>query len=496
MKLIEIKNIAKKFLDIYAISNISFDVEKGEIHGLVGENGAGKTTLIKMISGVYHPTSGEFYWEGEKKDFHNPITAQKAGIGTIHQDFPLAEDLSVLENVMLGRYPTKKFGVVDWAKMEEKGKYYLNKYNINLDLNRLVKDLSIAERQLTAIIKAVIIDAKLIIMDEPTSALTENEKETLFKIIQALRESGIAVLYISHDLDDIMNLVDRVTIIRDGISISTYNKNEITKEKIIRDMVGRKLILTNKKTNRSTDEVVLEVKNLNITNKIKNVNFKLKKSEILGIGGLVGSGRSEIINSVFGNEKFEGEIYVYGNKAKIRKPLDAIKLGLGNVPEDRKKQALFMEMNIKENVSMPNLKMITKKGILSLKKENEECDYYVDRVKLKYSNRNQWVKYLSGGNQQKIVFARWAMNNPKILLLDEPTSGVDIKAKEEIYNIINTMVDNGVSVVIVSSDLQELMHLSDRIIVMNNGEISGELQASNFNQETFMELAIKSNEVN
>jgi ABC-type sugar transport system ATPase subunit len=496
MKLIEIKNIAKKFLDIYAISNISFDVEKGEIHGLVGENGAGKTTLIKMISGVYHPTSGEFYWEGEKKDFHNPITAQKAGIGTIHQDFPLAEDLSVLENVMLGRYLTKKFGVVDWAKMEEKGKYYLNKYNINLDLNRLVKDLSIAERQLTAIIKAVIIDAKLIIMDEPTSALTENEKETLFKIIQALRESGIAVLYISHDLDDIMNLVDRVTIIRDGISISTYNKNEITKEKIIRDMVGRKLILTNKKTNRSTDEVVLEVKNLNITNKIKNVNFKLKKSEILGIGGLVGSGRSEIINSVFGNEKFEGEIYVYGNKAKIRKPLDAIKLGLGNVPEDRKKQALFMEMNIKENVSMPNLKMITKKGILSLKKENEECDYYVDRVKLKYSNRNQWVKYLSGGNQQKIVFARWAMNNPKILLLDEPTSGVDIKAKEEIYNIINTMVDNGVSVVIVSSDLQELMHLSDRIIVMNNGEISGELQASNFNQETFMELAIKSNEVN
>ncbi|MGY3776380.1 sugar ABC transporter ATP-binding protein [Helcococcus sueciensis] len=497
MSLLKIENITKKFNSFYALSGVNFDIEKGEIHSLVGENGAGKSTLIKLISGIYKKTSGKFYWEGKEVDFINPVYSQDLGIGTVHQSFPLVEDLSVMENIVLGHTPTNKYGIVDWKEIEKTAIEIISNYNLNLNPRVLVRELSTAQRQLVSIVRILSMDAKLIILDEPTTTLSRKEQDKLFELIHVLKDKGVSILYISHELDDVIAISDSITVLRDGKTIETMKKDEISYKRMIRGMVGRELKSVEEVEREIGEDVVLEVKNLSSNEGIKNISFKLHKSEILGIGGLVGSGRTEILNAIYGYSKYDGEIYINGEKVEIKNIQDALKNNIGYLTEDRKKTGLLTDLSIKHNITINNLNKIVNNGILDLKLENEESDKYINKLNIKSRSRDQNVTDLSGGNQQKVIFAKWAMNNPSILFLDEPTVGVDIGAKEEIYEIIYDMTKQGISIILVSSDLPELLRLSDRILIMKNKELSGEIEnREEFNQEKFMEIATKVEKTN
>jgi len=488
MEILRCNNISKDFNGIYALSKVNFSVNKGEIMALCGENGAGKTTLIKIIGGVFRPTTGDILWKNKKVNILEPVDAQRLGIGIVHQDFPLAPHLSVKENVEMGRMPLKKFGFVDWTKLSEKVSNLCDEYDIELDYNSKVGDLPIAKRQMASIIRALAVEPDLFILDEPTSSLSIKEIKKLFNLINILKAKGTSIIYISHYLNEVMQIADRCMVLRDGEVICTVNMKEITKDDIVKAMVGRYISLKDKEYNRRdiSDVEVLRVENLTCGNTLKNVSFSLKKGEILGIGGSEGSGRSEILHSLWGNLKHEGNIYVGGKKVNIRSVTDAKKYGFGLVPEDREIQALFHGLSIRQNITVSSFPQFTKYGIVNKNLENTKCSEYVNLLKIKIENNEQEVRFLSGGNQQKSVFARWAMNNPQILLLDEPTYGVDVGAKEEIYKIIHKMVDQGISVIMVSSDLPELLRISDRILIISKGEIVDEASHDEASEDWFM----------
>jgi ABC-type sugar transport system ATPase subunit len=491
-----INGISKTFPGVKALDNVSFDVTEGEIHALVGENGAGKSTLMNILTGVYQPTSGTIQFDSRELHFANPRQAQAAGIAMIHQELSLSPALSIAENIFQGRLPKNKFGMVDYKKLFSDAGIYTREVGLHgISVETLIRDINVSQQQQVEIAKALSQNAKLLVLDEPTSALTTNEADTLLDIMRELKKKGITMLYISHKLNEIMEISDRVTVLRDGCYIETLKTKETTIEQMISLMVGRTYNKIGMRANfigdYSKKNPVLEVENLNSGGKIKNVSFKLYQGEVLGLTGLVGAGRSEVLQAIFGADKCDSiSTRVFGKKCSINNCYDAVRLGIGLIAEGRKQQGLFLKLSVGENMSIVNLReMKSLFRLISLRKENRRIDEYIERLKVKTPSSAQIINNLSGGNQQKAIIARWLMNNPKILFLDEPTQGIDVGVKKDIYDIIDTLASQGVSVVFVSSDMQEILSLCDRILVMYEGEITGELTHSEATQDKIMALA-------
>ncbi len=487
-----VKNLTKKFPGVVALNNISMDIERGEILAIVGENGAGKSTLMNMLFGVYPPTSGELIFEGRNMLPFDTEKAQKSGIAMIHQELSLSNALSIAENIFVGRLPKNRFGLLDKAKMYDDSKALLEEVGLgDMDPRTLVRDINVSQQQQVEIAKALSYNAKLLILDEPTSSLTVSEADLLHEVMFQLKKKGITMLYISHKLDEIMKVSDRIVVFRDGNLVNTMKTSETSIDEMIASMVGRKYAAGFTRANYKTDyhdDIIMEVKNLNVENKVYDFNMKLHRGEILGITGLVGAGRSEVLQAVFGaDKKKSGTIFIEGKEVDIHHPSDAIRYGMGLIPEGRKLQSLFLKFDVKQNITIATLrKVLNRAGFLSLSKEEKTARDYSDRLRVKTAGLGQKIINLSGGNQQKAVIARWLMSDPKILFLDEPTQGIDIGAKNEIYTIIEDLAKQGVSVVVVSSEMQETIGLCDRVLVMYEGRLSGELMHSELSQEALM----------
>ncbi len=495
-----IKNITKKFPGVVALNDVSMDIKRGEILAVVGENGAGKSTLMNILSGAYPQTSGELYFEGEKLEHFNSVMAQKTGIAMIHQELSLSNALSIAENIFQGRLPKNKFGLIDTKKLTLQSKALLEEVGLsNIDAKTLVREINVSRQQQVEIAKALSLNAKLLILDEPTSSLTPTEAEILHAIMFELQKKGITMLYISHKLDEIMKISNRIAVFRDGELVEMLQTKNSTIDDMITAMVGREHAGGYKrdfyKAEYKEDEVVLEVDNLCIGNKVHNVSFKLYKGELLGITGLVGAGRSEVLQAIFGaDKKTEGKIKINGKEVAINHSSVAIKNGMALVPEGRKLQSLFLKFSVKENISVVSLKnTLSKLKLIKPKAERQMAAKYIDKLKIKTPGMEQKIVNLSGGNQQKAVIARWLVDNPNILFLDEPTQGIDIGAKNEIYEIINDLTKTGTSMIMVSSEMQENLSLCDRVITMYEGRITGEILHKDITEELLMSFMSKAN---
>lgn len=491
-----VDGVCKYFPGVKALDNITFDIVKGEIHAIVGENGAGKSTLMNLLCGTYTPTSGRIVYEDSEVSFSCSREAQEVGIAMIHQELSLSGALSIAENIFQGRLPRNKFGLVDYRKLMTDSKKLMNDVGLDsVSPETLVREINVSQQQQVEIAKALSYNAKMLILDEPTSALTPNEARMLHEIMRKLKLQGITMLYISHKLDEIIEISDRVSVFRDGQYIQTIETKNITMNTMISLMVGRSFTKIDARTTHMTDylnaETVLEVEGLTVGNKVRDVSFKLYKGEVLGLTGLVGSGRSEVLQAVFGGDKRDkGRILINGKEQKIRHSGDAIRCGMGLVAEGRKQQSLFMKLTVGDNMSIVNLAEIRNRlGLISTRLERSRTDEYIAKLKVKTPHRNQKISNLSGGNQQKAIIARWLMNHPIILFLDEPTQGIDVGAKKEIYDIIDSLASQGVSLIVVSSEMQEILSLCDRILVMHEGKITGQLMQNEATQDKIMALA-------
>lgn len=487
---LRIKNISKSFPGVKALDDVSFDVKKGELHALIGENGAGKSTLIKILSGVYSIEKGSFELDEKPVNVSSPLEAQQLGISVVHQELKLVESLTVKENIFLGRPFKGKFGL-DWQKLREEAVNLLNRLNIVLDPDELVSKLSVAQKQIVEICKALSYNANVIIMDEPSATLTDKELETLFNILHELKAQGITIIYISHRLEEIFKLADSVTVLRDGKHIETLPIDQVDKDKLISLMVGRTLGMEYPKRKIEIGEPVLEVKNLNRKGVLHDISFTLRKGEILGFAGLVGAGRTELARAIFGADRgVTGEILLRGKPYTPKNVSNAVSNGIGLIPEDRKEQGLVLDMMVKENISMANFDSIMSSNILMPSKENELADRYIDTLHIVTPDADRKVKYLSGGNQQKVVIAKWLNADCDVLIIDEPTRGIDVGAKAEIYKLMCDLAEQGKAIIMISSDMPELLGVCDRIMVMHDGRITGELLAEEATQEKILEYAI------
>lgn len=490
--ILEMKDICKNFPGgVKALQDVSFNVKKGEVHALVGENGAGKSTLMKILDGVYSPDAGEMIIEGEKKVFHNTREAQRGGIGLVFQEFNLVPQLSAIENAFLGRLVSGRFGVVKWKNQQKQFMDILKEINFELNPNVPVSELSIAEKQMVEIIKALLLDAKILVMDEPTATLTDLEIKKLFKIIKELKEKGVTIIYISHRLEEIFQICDRVTIIRDGEVIDTNEIVDTNKIEIIEKMVGRSIDVEFPKRDSKPGDKIFEVKNLFTKDFLNDINFDLRKGEILGIAGLVGSGRTETVRAIFGADKIEkGTFKINGKVVKIISTIDAIRNSIGLVPEDRKDEGLAVEFTITRNVTVTNLKKVSKGIFLNRKKEVEESEALSKKLSIKTPSMAQKVVNLSGGNQQKVVLAKWLFTDADILILDEPTRGIDVGAKYEIYVLMNELIAENKSIIMISSELPEVLAMSDRILVMKDGHLKACVKKDELTPEEIMKIAV------
>lgn len=482
---ITIRGITKSFYNIKALDNVSFSIKKGEIHAIVGENGAGKSTLMKILSGVYSKDAGEILIDGKRVDIPSPHHAQRLGIATIFQELNLIKDMSVAENIFIGKEP-RKGPFIDFKIMIEKTNEIFERIGFNINPYQIVKNLGIAEQQIVEIAKALSLNAKILIMDEPTAVLTDKEIEKLFSLMKSLKNSGVTILYISHRLKEITAICDRVTVLRDGKYIATRDIKETEERDIVKLMVGRELNELFPNHEPKTGNELLDVKDL--TNDcISKISFKLSKGEILGIAGLVGAGRTELAETIFGiRKKFNGQIYVNGKLTNIESPADALKHGICLVTEDRKSLGLVLDMDIKSNITLSNLNTLTKFNIINKEKELTTVNKIANELKIKMAGVDKEVKYLSGGNQQKVVLAKWILKNPEIYIMDEPTRGIDIGAKKEIYYLISNLANMGKGIIMISSELQELLGLCDRILVMCQGKITGEFKKEEATEEDIM----------
>ena len=476
--LLEMKNIVKTFPGVQALKGVELKVEAGEILALMGENGAGKSTLMKCLIGIHPPTAGEIYFDGKKIDIQNTNQAIHAGIAMIHQELNPVESRPIMENLWLGREPKNKFGLVDHKKMYEMSKEVLEKIELKEDPRIEMKNLSVAKVQMIEIAKAISYDAKLIIMDEPTSALTNKEVDQLFKIMRKLKEDGKSLIYISHKLDEVYEITDRITVFRDGQYIGTENTKDLSVDKLINMMVGRDVDEMFPKVKCEIGDVKLEVKNLSAGDTFKDVSFTVRKGEIFGIAGLVGAGRTEVIEAIFGIRHLTaGEIYIEGNKVKISNSRDAIRNKMALLTEDRRSDGIFPMLTILSNMTTSNIKKyVSKLGLLNGKKMTEDGDKFIGALSIKTPSLLQQMQNLSGGNQQKVLVARWLLTEPDILFLDEPTRGIDVGAKAEIHKIVSSLASEGKSIIMVSSELPEVMGMSDRIMVMHEGKMTGILE--------------------
>jgi len=487
---LEAEGISKFFPGVKALDNVSLRVRPGTVHALMGENGAGKSTLMKCLIGMYRPDKGTIKIKGEPVQFQDTMDALRSGISMIHQELNLVPYMTVAENIWLGREPMR-FGFVDHARLNQMTQELLNRLNIRLKADRMVGELSIASQQMVEIAKAVSWDSDIVIMDEPTSALTETEVAHLFTIIRDLREQGKAIIYISHKMDEIFNITDEVSIFRDGSWIASDQTAKYTRQSLITQMVGRELTQLFPKFNSAIGEEVLTVRNLTCKDRFTDVSFSVRRGEILGVAGLVGAGRSEVMESLFGMESFDsGEILIDGVPVTIDSPSTAIEKGMAFLTEDRKKSGLFLVLSVMENMSIVNMPEYSgKSGFVSHVKMAQDCMDQIRRLNIKTPTMDQIINNLSGGNQQKVLIARWLLAQPKILILDEPTRGIDVGAKAEIYRLISELANRGVAIIMVSSELPEILGMSDRVMVMHGGRITGILDKEEADQETILSLA-------
>lgn len=492
---IELKNIRKIFPGVVALENVDFDVRYGEVHTLVGENGAGKSTLIKILGGAYQPDGGEIFIEGKKISISSTSMAQHLKMAVIYQEFNLIPDLSVAENIFIGREPKIGKSFINWNKLNNDAAEILKKLDIDINPRKFISDLSVAEKQMVEIAKSLSMDARLIIMDEPTATLTEKEVVKLFSIIGELRKKGVSIVYISHRLDEAFRLSDRITVLRDGKKIETKKTSETNQDEIVSLMVGKivKDYFAGKKEKTTDRDIVIEVKNYNIADYIHNVNFKLYKGEILGFAGVLGSGIHHLLRSLYGGaQKTEGEVFFEGKSVDIKNASEAIKLGIGYVTEDRKGEGLLNDMSVLQNISIIIIKFLTFfKGIfIRQKKELEVFNKIAKELDIKYANINQRIIYLSGGNQQKVVMGRTLVSNCKVLILLEPTRGIDVGAKAEIHKIMVELANRGISIIMTSSELPELVNLTDRCLVLYKGKLVAEFNRENMNEEKLVAAEI------
>lgn len=480
--ILELKNITKLYPGVTALNHVNLSFCKGEIHALVGENGAGKSTLIKTITGAISPTEGEVIVNGSTFRSLTPSLSRENGIAAVYQEFALVPVLDVTENIFMGEY-IRKGWFFDKKVMRSKAKNLLDSLNIEINPDEKVADLTTGYQQIVEIAKAISKNAQILIMDEPSAPLTNNEVEAMFRIVRQVKQQGMTVIYISHRLEEIFQLADRVSVLRDGEYICTKNIQDTDKEDLIKLMVGRTLKESYPPRHFATDETVLEVKNLT-GNGVKNISFQLKKGEILGFGGLVGAGRTELAELLFGSAKIKsGEIYLYGKKLFPKSPKDSIHAGISLVPEDRKNQGLVLDMTVRDNLCMASMKNLSKNGMLSKRKAERFSKEYVEALRIKTPGILQKVKNLSGGNQQKVVLGKWMGKQPEILIFDEPTRGIDVGAKQEIYKLMTSLVEEGKSIIMISSEMEELLGMSDRIIVFSKGRLVGTLAKEEFSQE-------------
>lgn len=467
-----LKNIVKTFPGVRALDGVSFSVLPGEVHALMGENGAGKSTLMKVLGGIYQPDGGSIYMGDQKAVMAGPLEAKDKGIVFIHQELSLAEELSVAENIYLGELPRKSFGRVDWPKLAAQANAILKKLNVNFDANARVGDLSIANQQMVEIARALTVDAKAVIFDEPTASLTDAEKVVLFDVIADLQREGVGIIYISHRMEEIFKITDRITVLRDGQYQGTVRTADTNEEAVTQMMIGRKLDLSRNASHHELGDIALEVRGLSCGKFFTDVSFDVRRGEVLGFYGLVGAGRTEIAETLFGlRDPSAGQIFLEGREVRISSPVDAINMGISLVPEDRKGQGLVLGMNCRDNMTLPQVDDMKAGPFVAEGAEIAIFDQYRDRLDIRTPGWRQKVGNLSGGNQQKIVIGKWLSMHPNVLIVDEPTRGIDVGSKSEIHKLLRELAAQGYAVIVISSEMPEVLHVSDRIAAMYSGRI-------------------------
>lgn len=490
-KILQMQGINKSFPGVKALQDAYLELYEGEVNVILGENGAGKSTLMKILTGVYEKDGGQIFFKEKEINPKNPKEAEKFGISIIHQEFNLLPDLTIAENIFVTRLPKNKFGIIDEKKLIDDTKKILQKLNLNLNPKEIVSNLSVAQQQMVEIAKSLSVNCKVLIMDEPTAALTESEIKDLFKVIKDLKSKGVGIIYISHRMEELKHIANSVTIMRDGRYVNTLNFADTTLGELINLMVGRSLESQFPKRDTEIGKIILEVSNLTRRGSFENVSFNLKKGEIIGFSGLMGAGRTEVARAIFGAEPVHaGEIKIDGKTVKIKSPRDAMKLGIAYLTEDRKKDGLLLELSVEHNIMIANPSSYSNGfGVCDYKKSEEICEKFVKAMNIKTPHLKQEIKNLSGGNQQKAIIARWLCEDKKILFIDEPTRGIDVGAKREVYNLMNELVSQGVSIVMISSELPEIIGMSDRVLVMREGRVTGILPKDGLTQEKIMHYA-------
>ncbi len=488
---LDLKNIRKEFPGVLALDNVSLKAEAGKVHALMGENGAGKSTLIKILAGAYTKDEGKILFNGEEKNITSPHDSLNLGIKVVYQEISLIPEFTVGENIFLERFPINKFGIINWKNLYEECDTLLKNIGFELDVRDKVANLSISEQQIVEIARAIFQNASVVVMDEPTSSLTPKEIEKLFEVIDKLKKNNIAIIYITHKIDEIFKIADNVTVLRDGKFISHRNISDISEENLIQDMVGRKVDQKFERLTESFSETQMSVSNLSTKTKLNNISFKLHKGEILGFFGLMGAGRTELAKAIFGYDKIlSGEINIEGHIYKKFNTQTMVENGLGYVTEDRKGEGIVKDMNLRENMTLPSMNLFESLFTINKNKEKKIANDYIKKFDVKTPSSERLITLLSGGNQQKILLSRWLLRNLKIIILDEPTRGVDIGAKTEILNLINDLAKDGLSVILMTSEMNDLLALSDRIIVMANGKISKEFIRNEATQEDIFKAAV------
>ena len=488
--ILELKNITKIFPGVKALDKVSISIRRGTVHALVGENGAGKSTLIKVLAGIYHPEEGEVFLDGVKTLFRTPYDSQQKGISVVHQEFKMSESLSVAENVFLGNL-IYKGRLVDWKGMRKRASEMLKDLGVPMDVTTAVERLSVAQKQMVEICKAINRNCKVLIMDEPSATLTEKEQALMFGTIRKLREAGVTIIYISHRLEEIFDLCDTVSVLRDGSHIATVPVSSVTRDELVGMMVGRAVTKDYPRALSEPGEVVLEARGITRKGVLEDISFTLRKGEVLGIAGLVGAGRTELARAVLGIDKMDaGELLLHGKPIRIDSFRKAIMNGLSLVPEDRKSQGLVQIATVSRNICMVNMDAVSHGFVMDAAKERQVSREYVEKLDISTPSVDTEAQYLSGGNQQKVVVAKWLLEDSEIIILDEPTRGIDVGAKSEIHKLIVSLVEKGKSVLMISSEMPEVIGMSDRVLVIHEGKLAGELQRGDATQEKIMSLCV------
>ncbi|WP_430742478.1 sugar ABC transporter ATP-binding protein [Bacillus atrophaeus] len=487
---IDMNDIHKAFGKNQVLSGVSFNLNPGEVHALMGENGAGKSTLMNLLTGLHGLDKGSIRINGKETYFSNPKEAEQNGIAFIHQELNIWPEMTVLENLFIGKEMTSKLGILNTKKMKALAKKQFEKLSVSLSLDQEAGKCSVGQQQMIEIAKALMTKAEVIIMDEPTAALTEREINKLFEVIASLKKAGVSIVYISHRMEEIFSICDRITIMRDGKTVDTTNISETSFDEVVKKMVGRELTDRYPQRRPELGDIVLEVRDASKKGSFEHVSFHVRSGEIVGVSGLMGAGRTEIMRALFGIDRLDsGEIWLAGKKTNIKNPNDAVKKGLGFITENRKDEGLLLDTSIRENIALPSLTSFSPKGVIDQKREASFVELLINRLTIKTASPETHARNLSGGNQQKVVIAKWIGIGPKVLILDEPTRGVDVGAKREIYTLMNELTDRGVAIIMVSSELPEIIGMSDRIIVVHEGKISGEVASREATQERIMTLA-------